>query len=92
MNKAIGTAEFAFNNRKGILEKYEDHVLLGYEYRMCIKLGTALSSEDGINQAFQRVCVDLRNLNIYEYMIFIRFLLVIDYEYGKMILIRLKAI
>lgn len=45
MNKSIGAAEFAFNNRKSIWEKYGNRVLLEYEYRMCIKLGTALSSE-----------------------------------------------
>ena len=31
---------------------------------MCIKLGTAQSSQDGINEAFQRLCLDLRNFEI----------------------------
>lgn len=64
MNKAISAAESAWNNKKGIWEKYGDKVLLGYEYRMCIKLGTATTSEKGIKDAFQRICVDLRNLNV----------------------------
>jgi endonuclease YncB( thermonuclease family) len=64
MNKAIDAAEFAFDNRVGIWKKYGDQVLLGYEYRMCIKLGTASTQDEGIKNAFQRICVDLRNLNI----------------------------
>jgi len=31
---------------------------------MCIKLGTAESSEKGMKNAFQRICIDLRNLKI----------------------------
>ena len=31
---------------------------------MCIKLGTAQSSQDGINEAYQRVCLDLRKFEI----------------------------
>ena len=64
MNKAINAAEFAWNNKKGIWNKYGDKVLLGYEYRMCIKLSTASMSDRGIKDAFQRICIDLRTLNI----------------------------
>ena len=34
MNIAIKAAEFAWNNKKGIWDKYGDKVLVGYEYRM----------------------------------------------------------
>lgn len=64
MNKAIKAAEFAWDNQEGIWHKYGEDVLLGYEYRMCIKLGTATTPDEGIDKAFQRICVDLRNLNI----------------------------
>ena len=37
INLAINAGESAWNQRKGIWNKYGDKVLLGYEYRMCIK-------------------------------------------------------
>lgn len=64
LNKAIAAAEFAWLNKKGIWQVYGDKVLLGYEYRMCIKLGTAQSAQKGIDEAFQRLCLDLRSLEI----------------------------
>ena len=64
MNRAIKGAELAWNSKLGIWKKYGEKILLAYEYRMCIKLGTALNSVDGINDAFRRICVDLRNLNV----------------------------
>ena len=60
MNLAINAGESAWNQRKGIWNKYGDKVLLGYEYRMCIKLATADTPEKGIKDAFQRICVDLQ--------------------------------
>ena len=64
MNRAINGAELAWNSKLGIWKKYGEKVLLAYEYRMCIKLGTASKSTDGIKDAFRRICVDLRNLNV----------------------------
>jgi hypothetical protein len=64
MNLAIAAAESAWNNKKGIWNKYGDKVLVGYEYRMCIKLSSAETAEKGIKDAFQRICVDLRTLDI----------------------------
>jgi hypothetical protein len=64
MNLAINAAESAWNQRKSIWNKYGDNVLVGYEYRMCIKLSTALTPEKGIKDAFQRICVDIKTLNI----------------------------
>ncbi len=64
-NMAIKAAEEAWDNQKGIWEKYGRDVLLAYEFRACIKLGTAENGADkAIKNAFQRVCVDLRNLNV----------------------------
>ena len=64
LNLAINAAESAWNNKEGIWNKYGDKVLLGYEYRMCIKLASADTSENGIKDAFQRICVDLQTLDI----------------------------
>lgn len=64
-NMVIKAAEEAWDNQKGIWEKYGRDVLLAYEFRACIKLGTAENGADkAIQNAFQRVCVDLRNLNV----------------------------
>ena len=46
----------------GIWHVHGPNALLAYEYRLCIKLGTALTAVEGITNAFQRVCVDLRTL------------------------------
>jgi endonuclease YncB( thermonuclease family) len=62
MNLAIAAAETAWNERRGIWTEFGEDVLLGYEFRMCIKLGTAGNAQNGIASAFQRVCVDLRTL------------------------------
>lgn len=64
LNKAIASAENAWFGKKGMWHEYGAKVLLGYEYRMCIKLGTAITAEGGIKNAFQRICLDLRNLEI----------------------------
>ena len=63
-NKLIAAAEAAWFDKKGMWQEYGSKVLLGYEYRMCIKLGTAKTAEAGIKDAFQRTCLDLRNLEI----------------------------
>lgn len=65
-NKAIAGAEGAWNSKLGQWDEFGANVLLGYEYRMCIKL----AADDGssaaalIATAFQRVCVDLRDSKI----------------------------
>lgn len=64
LNKAIASAEIAWGEKRGMWHEFGAKVLLGYEYRMCIKLGTAKSAQDGIKSAFQRICLDLRNLEI----------------------------
>lgn len=60
-NIAIEAAEKAWNNKLGAWSKYGHNLLLAYEFRMCIKLARAKSAGKGMENAFQRICVDLRN-------------------------------
>jgi endonuclease YncB( thermonuclease family) len=65
MNITIKAADEAWTEGKGAWEKYGKSLLLGYEYRMCIKLSEGdKSASECIADAFERVCVDLRNLSI----------------------------
>ena len=64
MNAAIAAAESAWDNQRGAWHDFGEDLLVGYEYRACVKLGTAADADAGIAEAFQRVCVDLRNLRI----------------------------
>lgn len=36
-------------------------MLLAYEYRLCIKLGTADTAGKGMARGFQRTCTDIRD-------------------------------
>lgn len=63
-NRAILAAETAWTEKRGAWEKYGEDLLLAYEYRACIKLASAETASKGIKAAFQRVCVDLRSLEI----------------------------
>lgn len=65
-NKAIAAAEKAWDDKLGQFAEFGANVLLGYEYRMCIKLaanGGAIAQKL-IDEAFQRICVDLRTKKI----------------------------
>jgi endonuclease YncB( thermonuclease family) len=64
MRLAVAAAEQAWISQRGMWEQFGENLLLGYEYRMCIKLAVALSAEEGIEDAFQRICVDLRTLQV----------------------------
>lgn len=64
LNMAIESAETAWKKQNGMWKKYGPKILLGYEYRMCIKLARAKSAEQGIKDAFERICVDLETLEI----------------------------
>lgn len=64
MRLAVAAAERAWDGRLGAWEEYGEDLLLGYEYRMCIKLAMADTGAEGIADAFERVCVDLRTLRI----------------------------
>lgn len=63
-NRAIAAAADAWQKKRGVWKKYGRKFLLAYEFRMCIKLGTAKTKKAGMDKAFQRVCVDLRNVKI----------------------------
>ena len=63
-NTTVAAAESAWTNQKGAWETYGKKLLLGYEFRMCIKLSKSGSAQDRISDAFERICVDLSNLKI----------------------------
>ncbi|MFI7048922.1 hypothetical protein [Streptosporangium sandarakinum] len=60
----LAEADTAWTEQRGAWQRFGHDLLLGYEYRACIKLGTAHLQDPAaaIGQAFQRVCVDLRTL------------------------------
>ena len=62
MNAAIAAAASAWEQRLGAWQVAGADLLLGYEYRACIKLGTAKTAAEGMREAFQRVCIDLRSM------------------------------
>jgi endonuclease YncB( thermonuclease family) len=64
MNLAIAAAELAWRSQKGAWEEYGNKLLLGYEFRMCIKLSKEGSANDRVAEAFERICVDLGDLSI----------------------------
>lgn len=55
-------AEVAWKKKRGAWKAFGRSLLLGYEYRMCIKLGEAKTAQAGLKDAFQRSCVDLRTM------------------------------
>jgi endonuclease YncB( thermonuclease family) len=65
-NKAIAAAEKAWDDRLGQFAEFGASVLLGYEYRMCIKLAAdnGATAQKLVDGAFQRICVDLRTKKI----------------------------
>ncbi|RZT94897.1 thermonuclease family protein [Rivibacter subsaxonicus] len=58
----IEEAERAWLRKRGVWDAYGRRLLLGYEYRACIKLAEVESGADGARAAFQRSCVDLRTM------------------------------
>jgi endonuclease YncB( thermonuclease family) len=64
LNLLLADAETAWQEQRGAWAQFGRNLLLGYEYRACIKLG-ARDLDDpakAIAEAYQRVCVDLRTL------------------------------
>ncbi len=57
----VADAEAAWLRKRGAWKVYGRSLLLGYEYRLCIKLGTERTPAAGLRGAFQRSCVDLRS-------------------------------
>ncbi len=65
--RAVTAAEMAWDNKLGAWAEFGEDLLLGYEYRACIKLGEPDRPDQPpvapgvrIDAAFRRVCVDLR--------------------------------
>lgn len=58
---AVDEAETAWRKKRGAWDEFGRGLLLGYEYRACIKLAAAQSPEEGANAAFERGCIDLRD-------------------------------
>jgi endonuclease YncB( thermonuclease family) len=64
LNLLIEEAETAWQDKRGAWEQFGSDLLLGYEYRACLRLGASNLNDpaDAIAAAYQRVCVDLRTL------------------------------
>ncbi len=62
LNLLIDAAREAWRRRLGAWRAHGRKLLLGYEYRLAIKLGTVTPPRKAMETAFQRVCVDLRRL------------------------------
>lgn len=69
-NRAVFAAEQAWTQKRGVWNEFGSDLLLGYEYRACIKLGAADNPDSPvppvarINEAFRRTCVDVRSHTI----------------------------
>ncbi|OLT13709.1 hypothetical protein BJF78_21290 [Pseudonocardia sp. CNS-139] len=68
---AVDAAEKAWQNKLGAWHDFGDGLLLGYEYRACLKLGAADPANEPppppserVAEAFRRVCVDVRSREI----------------------------
>ncbi|GAA3256868.1 hypothetical protein [Nonomuraea helvata] len=64
LNLLLTEAEAAWQEKRGAWSHFGPDLLLGYEYRACVKLGTQHLDDpaEAIGEAYQRVCVDLRTL------------------------------
>jgi endonuclease YncB( thermonuclease family) len=60
LNLFYEAAKAAWADARGAWAVSGRTLLLGYEYRLAIKLGTADTPGDGMTDAFQRICIDLR--------------------------------
>jgi hypothetical protein len=60
LNLFYEDSKAAWDGQRGAWAEHGRMLLLGYEYRLCVKLGTADSAAEGMQAAFQRLCVDLR--------------------------------
>ncbi|GAB2841189.1 hypothetical protein GCM10022221_45630 [Actinocorallia aurea] len=64
LNLLLDEADHAWTRRLGVWSEFGEDLLVGYEYRACVKLGSARLTDPAkaVEQAYQRVCVDLRTL------------------------------
>jgi endonuclease YncB( thermonuclease family) len=67
LNRAIADARVAWETPLGARDEFGEDLLLGYEYRACIKLAGQPTEPDAATltaAAFRRHCVDLRDLGL----------------------------
>ncbi len=74
LRRAVHAAQAAWDNKLGAWDEFGEDLLLGYEYRACIKLGEPdkpdkpgelpVAPQGRVDAAFRRVCVDLRTREI----------------------------
>lgn len=67
---AVEAARTAWDQQQGMWQEHGEELLLPYEYRACVRLGTIEDPLQALEQAFTRVCYDLRtgdNLGLYGY-------------------------
>jgi endonuclease YncB( thermonuclease family) len=71
LNRVLAAAESAWAGKHGAWAEFGQDLLLGYEYRACLKLGAKdtpgeppVPPATRIQGAFRRVCVDVRNRKI----------------------------
>jgi endonuclease YncB( thermonuclease family) len=57
---AVDAARAAWETRQGMWAEHGDDLLLPYEYRASVRLGTLEVTPQLLGQAFSRICVDLR--------------------------------
>lgn len=62
LNLFLDETRAAWRERRGAWRKYGRKLLLGYEYRLAVKLGTETPPAKAMADAFQRVCVDVRKM------------------------------
>jgi endonuclease YncB( thermonuclease family) len=60
LNLLYEESKAAWRERRGAWKVHGRKLLPGYEYRLCVKLGTAKTAKRGMEDAFQRICIDLR--------------------------------
>lgn len=61
MNIFVDDARDAWQQKRGAWHEFGANLLLGYEYRMCVKLAGS-NAANAVKDAFQRGCVDLRSM------------------------------
>jgi hypothetical protein len=71
LNRVVRAAESAWAQKLGAWNEFGADLLLGYEYRACIKLGDSdrpdrppVPPARRVAEAFRRVCVDVRTREI----------------------------
>ena len=64
-NLALAGAEAAWTGRRGAWMQEGENLLLGYEFRLCVKLGKSPNATVGLD-AFSRLCVDMRTDKLHD--------------------------